>query len=67
MTMKKIFPWLIASAAILRNGSQLISIFCAKPHLCNLHRSIRRQGRKKILGIAGHHRIVLFSRSMVVL
>ena len=30
-----------------RNGSQLISIFCAKSHLCHLRRSIRRQGRKR--------------------
>ena len=47
MTMKKIFPWLIASAAILLALPWLAVTFVAKPHLCNLHRSIRRQGYKK--------------------
>lgn len=82
MTMKKIFPWLIASTAILlalpwlavtfveSDAGMAVSLFLffvLNPIYAICTGAYCRQGRKKILGIAGHHRIVLFSRSMVVL
>ena len=80
MTMKKIFPWLIASAAILlalpwlavtfveSDAGMAVSLFLF--FVLNPIYAIctgAYAGKDiKILGIAGHHRTVLFSRSMVV-
>ena len=57
--MKKIIPWMLATA--------VITVFCSESYLCNLFRSIRRQGHKNILATTNYYSTILFAWDMAVL
>ena len=80
--MKKIIPWMLATAVIMLvfpwlavtfikgDGGMavcFILFFCGESYLCNLLRSIRRQGHKNILATTNYYSTILFAWDMAVL
>ena len=75
--MKKIIPWMLATAVIMLvipwlavtfiKGDGRLAVFCSESYLCNLFRSIRWQGHKNILATTNYYSTILFAWDMAVL